>query len=54
MKEDRVSHLFFRSLNKHSAFGPVVNPIGYKDEKRSAGGSSGGSAASVATGMCTA
>ncbi|KAL9546433.1 hypothetical protein MBANPS3_006664 [Mucor bainieri] len=43
------------SYNVHSAFGPVMNPIGYsKKEKRSAGGSSGGSAASVAMNMCTA
>ncbi|KAG2205347.1 hypothetical protein INT46_011034, partial [Mucor plumbeus] len=43
------------SYNVHSAFGPVINPIGYnKQEKKSAGGSSGGSAASVAMNMCTA
>ncbi|CEP10873.1 hypothetical protein [Parasitella parasitica] len=43
------------SYNVHSAFGPVVNPMGYsKQERRSAGGSSGGSAASVAMKMCTA
>ncbi|KAI7904342.1 amidase signature domain-containing protein [Cokeromyces recurvatus] len=43
------------SLNIHSAFGPVINPLSYKeDDKRSAGGSSGGSAASVAMGMCLA
>ncbi|KAI8640078.1 amidase signature domain-containing protein [Parasitella parasitica] len=42
------------SYNVHSVFGPVVNPIGYsKQERRSAGGSSGGSAASVAMKMCT-
>ncbi|KAI9483998.1 MAG: amidase signature domain-containing protein [Benjaminiella poitrasii] len=42
------------SLNVHSAFGPVVNPLSTKDKRLSAGGSSGGSAASVAMGMCTA
>ncbi|KAI8992175.1 glutamyl-tRNA amidotransferase subunit A [Mycotypha africana] len=43
------------SLNKHTVFGPVINPIGYaKKESKSAGGSSGGSAASVAMNMCTA
>ncbi|RCI04901.1 Trimeric GatFAB AmidoTransferase(AdT) complex subunit, partial [Rhizopus stolonifer] len=41
------------SANVHSAFGPVLNPM-YKGEQRSAGGSSGGSAASVAMKMCTA
>ncbi|KAI7895174.1 amidase signature domain-containing protein [Mucor mucedo] len=43
------------SANIHSAFGPVINPCSHGDEiKRSAGGSSGGSAASVAMNMCTA
>ncbi|KAJ6580978.1 amidase signature domain-containing protein [Mycena capillaripes] len=50
------------SLNIHSAHGPVVNPFQpasssvpwVEREKRSAGGSSGGSAASVAAGMCYA
>ncbi|KAJ6485639.1 amidase signature domain-containing protein [Mycena sanguinolenta] len=52
------------SLNIHSVHGPVVNPfqpasaipsVPWKErEKRSAGGSSGGSAASVAAGMCYA
>lgn len=52
-----------RSLNINSLYGPVVNPHqppGVHDipwsarERRSAGGSSGGSAASVAAGMCSA
>ena len=38
------------SSNTNSWFGPVVNPL-YGDEKRIAGGSSGGSAAAVASGM---
>ncbi|KAF7345371.1 Glutamyl-tRNA(Gln) amidotransferase subunit A, mitochondrial [Mycena venus] len=50
------------SLNIHSVHGPVVNPFQSASssvpwaerEKRSAGGSSGGSAASVAAGMCFA
>ncbi|KAI9062767.1 amidase signature enzyme [Trametes sanguinea] len=46
------------SLNVHSVHGPVVNPVGLQDgapvERRSAGGSSGGSAAAVAVGMCDA
>ncbi|KAG8221144.1 amidase signature domain-containing protein [Butyriboletus roseoflavus] len=51
------------SLNVNSIHGPVVNPyqpahardVPWTDrERRSAGGSSGGSAASVAAGMCTA
>ncbi|KAG9313244.1 amidase signature enzyme [Chiua virens] len=51
------------SLNVNSIRGPVVNPHQSPDardvpwtdrERRSAGGSSGGSAASVAAGMCTA
>ncbi|KAJ7663794.1 amidase signature domain-containing protein [Mycena polygramma] len=50
------------SLNVHSVHGPVVNPFQpasssvpwAEREKRSAGGSSGGSAASVAAGMCYA
>jgi len=51
-----------RSLNTHSVHGPVVNPFKptalssppSNVDKRSAGGSSGGSAAAVASGMCHA
>ena len=48
-----------RSLNIHSIHGPVRNPFNFSPEKpfdqaRSAGGSSGGSAAAVAAGMCDA
>ena len=51
-----------RSFNVHSAHGPVVNPFKSKnpsvtrsklDCQRSAGGSSGGSAAAVASGLCS-
>lgn len=41
------------SANRHSVFGPVINPHSLNQEnKRLAGGSSGGSAASVAMNMC--
>lgn len=51
-----TNHKKYSSANIHSIYGPVVNPISYNNgaEKRSAGGSSGGSAASVAMDMCTA
>lgn len=42
------------SLNIYSAHGPVVNPLSKEGEPRSAGGSSGGSAAAVAANMCFA
>ncbi|KAK2464004.1 hypothetical protein APHAL10511_003948 [Amanita phalloides] len=42
------------SLNINSAHGPVVNPLSFGGVPRSAGGSSGGSAAAVASGMCFA
>ncbi|KAF8739094.1 Glutamyl-tRNA(Gln) amidotransferase subunit A, mitochondrial, partial [Rhizoctonia solani] len=41
------------SLNTHSAFGPVKNPF-KQGPARSAGGSSGGSAAAVAANLCFA
>lgn len=43
-----------RSNNTHSIFGPVIHPNRSDDIQRSPGGSSGGSAASVAMNMCTA
>ena len=39
----------FGTTSEESAFGPVRNPL---DESRSAGGSSGGSAAALVAGMC--
>ena len=39
----------FGTTNEETAFGPVTNPF---DVSRSAGGSSGGAAAALATGMC--
>lgn len=39
------------SSNTNSVFGPVLNPL-FKDDKYVAGGSSGGSAAAVAAGLC--
>jgi aspartyl-tRNA(Asn)/glutamyl-tRNA(Gln) amidotransferase subunit A len=39
----------FGTTSEESAFGPVRNPL---DESRSAGGSSGGSAAAIVAGMC--
>jgi aspartyl-tRNA(Asn)/glutamyl-tRNA(Gln) amidotransferase subunit A len=39
----------FGTTSEESAYGPVRNPY---DESRSAGGSSGGAAAALATGMC--
>jgi aspartyl-tRNA(Asn)/glutamyl-tRNA(Gln) amidotransferase subunit A len=57
-----IHRLSFRSLNVHSVHGPVVNPYQHPSstvewharERRSAGGSSGGSGAAVASGMCDA
>lgn len=62
MSEKLLYKFFHRSLNVHSAFGPVVNPfqsdsdrVPWRErEKRSAGGSSGGSAAAVASKQCFA
>lgn len=42
------------SNNTHGIFEPVVNPRSLEGAPRSAGGSSGGSAAAVAAGMCRA
>ena len=45
-----------RSSNLHSYFGPVHHPLSYTSESDRdwlvCGGSSGGSAVAVATGMC--
>ena len=54
-----ITHEEPRSLNIHSIHGPVKNPFSLSSEnplnqERSAGGSSGGSAAAVAAGMCDA
>ena len=53
---NQLNSLFFSSLNVHSVHGPVVNPFNWNAdnnfEHRSAGGSSGGSAAAVAANMC--
>lgn len=40
------------SDNLHTNHGPVINPKSQKGEQRVAGGSSGGAAASVASGQC--
>ncbi|WP_435166841.1 Asp-tRNA(Asn)/Glu-tRNA(Gln) amidotransferase subunit GatA [Falsirhodobacter sp. 1013] len=42
------------SSNESSCYGPVVNPWKVDDVKRTAGGSSGGSAAAVAADLCIA
>ncbi|QRV88793.1 amidase [Ceratobasidium sp. AG-Ba] len=42
------------SLNVYSSHGPVINPLSREGEPRSAGGSSGGSAAAVAARACFA
>ena len=51
-----VCYLFCRSSNLHSYFGPVHHPLSYTSESDQdwlvCGGSSGGSAVAVATGMC--
>lgn len=59
---ETATHNRRRSLNTESIHGPVINPfqssnsdVAWKErESRSAGGSSGGSAAAVAAGMCYA
>lgn len=51
----RVPLTEHRSLNKYSSHGITINPyqpLSGKIEKRYPGGSSGGSAAAVAAGMC--
>lgn len=51
-----MGSLLSSSHNVHSRFGPVVNPQNFTSSpsgRYSAGGSSGGSAAAVASGMCS-
>ena len=46
--------IWCRSHSLRSVHGPVTNPLGISGDPVSAGGSSGGSAAAVATGQCFA